>query len=92
MKKHSEAMLLRALTQILPMISSIDSIHLDPNSVEIDLFNMVYNNTNTNNTVLGNSHETQLLLKEMMAQTRILMTPWLYFIAVCFAHEIIFVN
>jgi hypothetical protein len=64
-----EDILSRVLTKIAPFITSINSI--DSRSQGIDLFEMVYNNNNTN-------HESQLLLKEMMAKTRILFTKWLY--------------
>jgi hypothetical protein len=69
-----EHILLQVLIHILPLISSIHSIQIK--SVDIDLFDMVYNN---NNTYHGNSHESQLLLKEMMAQTRILLASLLFF-------------
>jgi hypothetical protein len=65
----------RVLTKIVPFITSIDSI--ESRSPEIDLFKMVYNNNNTN---LRHITESQLLLKEMMAKTRILViltTTWL---------------
>jgi hypothetical protein len=67
-----EQTLLRGLIHILPLISSIDSIQI--NSSEIDLFQMVYNKNNIND---GQSHESQLLLKEMMTKTRIVLTNWL---------------
>jgi hypothetical protein len=35
---------------------------------------MVYNKNNIND---GQSHESQLLLKEMMTKTRIVLTNWL---------------
>jgi hypothetical protein len=54
--------LLRILTKIASVITSIDSIE----SREIDLFKLVYNN-NIND---GNSHE----LKEMMEKTRVILT------------------
>jgi hypothetical protein len=69
-----EPTLLRVLTQIVPLISSIHSIQID--SSEIDLFRMVYNNNN-NQDNSNNSHESQLLLKGMMAQARILFIYWL---------------
>jgi hypothetical protein len=65
-----EDILLHVLTQIVPLISSIDSILIA--SREINLFKMAYN---TNNNVYGKTH--QFLLKEMMAKTRILMPTWL---------------
>jgi hypothetical protein len=54
------------LTKIAPFITSIDSIE----SGEIDIFEMVYNNT------ANHCHELELLLKEMMTKTRILLTNW----------------
>jgi hypothetical protein len=57
------------LTRIAPLITSIDSIA----SSEMDLFKMIYK---TNNTNRGNSHESQLLMKEMLEKTRILSTDW----------------
>jgi hypothetical protein len=56
----------RVLTKIAPFITSIDSIE----SGEIDIFEMVYYNT------ANLCHESQLLLKEMMTKTRILLTNW----------------
>jgi hypothetical protein len=61
--------LLRVLTKIAPLITSIDTMH----SLGLDLLKMAYNN-NTND---DDGNESQLLLKEMMAQTRILVTSWL---------------
>jgi hypothetical protein len=58
------------LIKIAPFITSIDSIEFRG----VDLIEMAYNINNTNH---GNSHESQLLLEEMMAKTRILVTPWL---------------
>jgi hypothetical protein len=68
----------RVLTKIAPFITSIDSIE----SRELDLLKIVYNN-NTND---GNSHEAQLLLKEMMAKTRILKISWFVLLS-NFVHE-----
>jgi hypothetical protein len=62
----------RVLSKIAPLINSIDSIE----SREIDLFEMAYN---TNH---GISHESQSLLMEIMAKTRILVTNWLVVIHV----------
>jgi hypothetical protein len=64
----NEDIQLRFLAKILPLISSIDSIEY---SGGIDLFEMAYNN-NTNDAN-GNSHESQLLLKGMMAQMRVIL-------------------
>jgi hypothetical protein len=61
----------QVLTKIAPFITSIDSI----DSMGINLFEMVYNN----NTNLGISHESKLLLKEMMAKTRIISAIWYLF-------------
>jgi hypothetical protein len=71
LRKHSE--LLHALAQILPLISSIHTIQID--SPDINLFKMVYDNKNTNHDK-SNSH--QLLLKEMMEKTRIMLIRWLF--------------
>jgi hypothetical protein len=73
----SGILLPRVLTKIVPFITSIDSIECD---WIIDLIEMVY----TNNTNHGNSHESQLLLNEMMAKTRILVNGscWLVIILV----------
>jgi hypothetical protein len=67
----------RVLTKIAPFITSIDSIE----SRHIDLLSMVY----TNNTNHGNINESQLLLKEMMAKTRILVTNWTNWLVVIHA-------
>jgi hypothetical protein len=67
-----EHTLLRGLIHILPLISNINSIQIY--SSDIDLFHMVYNNNNANDD--SQSHESQLLLKEMMAQARILLINW----------------
>jgi hypothetical protein len=66
----------QALTKIAPFITSIDSIYTQ--GIDLDLLKMVYYNTNH-----GNNTETQLLLMEMMAKTRILysvdrLVTWLY--------------
>jgi hypothetical protein len=66
----NENILSRVLTKIAPFITSIDSI--ESRSPDIDLFKMAYNN----NPSLGHINESQLLLKEMMAKTRILLTRW----------------
>jgi hypothetical protein len=55
----------QALIKIAPFITSIDSIKLP----EIELFKMVYNNNDETN-------KSQLLLMQMMAKTRILVTDW----------------
>jgi hypothetical protein len=55
---------------ILPFINSIDIGSIEF-SGGMDLFEIVYSNTND-----GISHESQLLLKEMMAQTRVLLAYW----------------
>jgi hypothetical protein len=71
--------LLQYMPKILPLISSINSI----NSPRIDLFEMVYKNSNNydNNdrkNCSRNEYESQLLvLKQMMAKTRILSIDWL---------------
>jgi hypothetical protein len=68
-----EDILLRVLTQILPLISSIDSIK----SSDIGLFNKIYqdDNNNGNGNGKGNEWTSQLpMLKTMMAQTRILLS------------------
>jgi hypothetical protein len=70
--RYKEDILLQVLTQIVPLISSIDSILIY--SSEIDLFKMVYNNTNN-----GDKKTHQLMLMEMMAKTRIVVINWLYF-------------
>jgi hypothetical protein len=69
-----EHILRRVLIHIVPLISSINSIQIDDCVLYIDLFNIVYNNNNTdNNDHDVCSRESQLLLlKEMMAKTRIL--------------------
>jgi hypothetical protein len=54
---------LSAMQHILPLISSICSIHFR------DLFNWVYD-------CWYNTKETQLLLKRMLTQTRILQIEW----------------
>jgi hypothetical protein len=64
-------MLPRVLTKIAPFITSIDSLEFRG----IDLMEMLYNYNNITND--GNSHEAQVVLKEMMTQTRILVINWL---------------
>jgi hypothetical protein len=62
------------MRKILPMISSITSI----DSPKIDLFKMVYKNYNNNDTNENKKKkchkEPKLVLKQMMAKTRILST------------------
>jgi hypothetical protein len=92
-----EDTLREVLTHILPLISSVHSIQMDyPN---IELFNMVYNTNNDDNDNSSNSSsntdheyspESQLLLKEMMAQTQILFIDWLHerlFVLFYFVHD-----
>jgi hypothetical protein len=78
----SKCNLLEFMPKIMPMISSINSI----NSHTIDLFKLVYkNNSNDDNDNSDNeyysrssSNESQLLvLKQLMAKTRILLIDWL---------------
>jgi hypothetical protein len=59
--------LLQDLTQIVPLINSIDSIH----SPDYHLLEMVYSNNNNNNRHM-NDESSQLLLKGMLAMARIL--------------------
>jgi hypothetical protein len=93
----TENVLLHIVTQILPLIDSINSI----NSGEIDLIKMAYkNNSNNNeedgadaddvdkdedNNEYGNSNvsnQPQLMLKTMMEQTRVFkMLNWLDLVA-----------
>jgi hypothetical protein len=70
---------LRVLTKIVPLISSIHSIQIDSNS-SFDLLDMVYNKNIVNH---GQSLESQLLLKEMMAKTQIVSTKLYSFILFC---------
>jgi hypothetical protein len=75
----SEHNLLQSMPKFLPFISSINSLDVH----KIDLFKMVYkdNNNNENNDNNNDdkncSHEYQLVLKQMMAKTRILSIDWL---------------
>jgi hypothetical protein len=62
-----EENILEALIKIAPFITSIDSITFP----EIDLFEMVYYNDDEDEV-----SKSQLLLKEMMAKTRIVVTDW----------------
>jgi hypothetical protein len=55
----------QALIKIAPIITSIDSI----NSPQIDLLKMIYNNDDE-------ASKSQLLLKEMMEKTRIMLIDW----------------
>jgi hypothetical protein len=98
----TENVLLRILAQILPLVESIDSINCE----NLDLFKMAYDNNDEdyadddqeqdedddydyrNSNV---SHQSQLMLKTMMAQTRVLKMPieWLDFVvlAECFFND-----
>jgi uncharacterized protein (UPF0254 family) len=78
-RKHNE--LLQVLAQIVPMISSIRLIKIDSPDPEIDLFKMVYDN---NDTIHGYSHESQLLLKEMMAKTQFVIISWFILLFIFF--------
>jgi hypothetical protein len=73
-KRLDERVLRRVLIHILPLIGSVNSIQID--CLGIDLFNMVYSNNNIN-IDHDNGPDAQLLLKGMMAQTRILFINWL---------------
>jgi hypothetical protein len=81
-----QALLLLVLTKIVSFITSIDSLEF----LQINLFKMVYNNnTNHGNShesllqwiwkmiYIDNKTKMQLLLNEMMTQTRILVINWL---------------
>jgi hypothetical protein len=69
----TERRLLPFLRNVLPLISSIQSI----NSHAMDLLEIVYNNDNNSDDGNGDSNESdQMMLKRMMLQTRILSVDW----------------
>jgi hypothetical protein len=71
--------ILPRLILIAPFITSIDSM----DSGEVDLFRTIYNyadyDYDDNITIPGKGHESQMLLMEMMAKTRIVLISWLDF-------------